>query len=285
MDFEVYQEDTPEMARFRQEVRSWLGGNLPATPRPGPAENSTPEWTVRLEEARREFRRRLGAQGWLVPTWPKEFGGAGLSGDYAAIINEELARADAPPVRDQGMDRFAPACFVYGTDEQKRRWLTQVARGDVLISWVCTEPEAGSDLASLRTRGIRDGDEYIVSGSKHFISGVDDPDYLFTIVNTDPNAPRHENLSTLLIPATLPGITIQRMDLIAMEDFGGGQHFVYFDNVRVPAEYLVGPHNKGWAVANTTLEVEHGGQGSPGGESARESLVAQVIAYLVEAGA
>lgn len=284
MDFEVYREDTPELAQFRQEVRAWLAAHVPKVRRPSPGEELTPEWARELEEARREFRRRLGAKGWLVPTWPTEYGGAGLSAAHAAVLNEELARARAPAIRDQGMDRFAPACFVWGTEEQKRRWLPQVARGEVLISWVCTEPEAGSDLASVKTRAIRDGDEYVVNGAKHFISGVDDPDYLFTIVNSDPSRPRHANLSTLLIPARLPGITIQRMDLIAMQDYGGGQHFVYFDNVRVPAEYLIGPEHQGWQVANTTLEIEHGGQGSPGGDGGRVAFLRRVITYLRERG-
>jgi len=280
MDFEVYQEDTPEQARFRHEVRDWLDKNVSRSRRSESEEEMTAEVARELEQERRAFRRRLGAQGWLVPTWPKEYGGGGLAASHAAIINEELAHAGAPSTGDQGMNRFGPACLVHGTEEQKRQWLGQVARGEILVSWVCTEPEAGSDLASVRTRAVRDGDEYVVSGSKHFISGVDDPDYLYTIVNTDVNAPRHENLSTILIPADLPGITIQRMDLIAMNDFGGGQHFIYFDNVRVPGEYLVGPHNKGWMVANTTLEVEHGGAGTPGGEQERGGIVNRVISYL-----
>ena len=283
MDFEVYQEDTPEQARFRKEVRTWLESNVSSSRSAETEASRTAERAQELEQQRREFRRRLGAQGWLVPTWPKEYGGGGLSASHAAIINDELAKASAPSIGDQGMNRFGPACLVHGTEDQKKEWLIQVARGEILVSWVCTEPDAGSDLASIKTRAVRDGDDYVVSGSKQFISGVDDPDYLFTIVNTDVNAPRHENLSTILIPASLPGITIQRMDLIAMADYGGGQHFIYFDNVRVPAGYLVGAHNKGWTVANTTLEVEHGGEGTPGGGEVRGGLLSRVISYLKDA--
>lgn len=283
MDFEVYQEDTPEQASFRREVRIWLESNVSSSRRTETEASRAAERAQELEQQRREFRRRLGAQGWLVPTWPKEYGGGGLSASHAATINEELARAGAPSIGDQGMNRFGPACLVHGTEEQKKEWLGQIARGEILVSWVCTEPDAGSDLASIKTRAVRDGDDYVVSGSKQFISGVDDPDYLFTIVNTDVNAPRHENLSTILIPASLPGITIQRMDLIAMQDYGGGQHFIYFDNVRVPAGYLVGAHNKGWTVANTTLEVEHGGEGTPGGAEGRGGLLNRVISYLKDA--
>jgi alkylation response protein AidB-like acyl-CoA dehydrogenase len=171
--------------------------------------------------------------------------------------------------------------MVHGTEEQKRRFVVPWMRGEVNNFQVFTEPEAGSDLASLRTRGVRDGDEWIINGSKQFISGTGKPDWLFTLVNTNPEAPRHENISLFMIKGDSAGITIQNMDLISMEPGGGGQNFVFFDNVRVPAENLIGEEGKGWAMANTTLELEHGGSGSVGGtDQQRATVLQRVVDYL-----
>ena len=269
MDFEVHMTYSGEQEAFRKEVRAWLGENAPKMEFPDEV-----EMTEEHLAAYKEWQRRLGGRGWIVPTASKELGGAGLTPQHVVVINEELISRGLQP---GGPGNLMPAIMVHGTEEQKRRFVRPTYAGEVTVWQVFTEPEAGSDLASLRTRAVRDGDEYVVNGSKQFVGSRRTPDYLFTLVNTNPEAPRHENISLMMIPAQLPGITIAPMDLIG----GGGKQFVFFDNARVPADSLIGEEGKGWAMANTTLEMEHGGRGSPGGQdSARQGLVRRVIDYL-----
>lgn len=272
MDFELHY--SAEQEEFRKEVRAWLEGqDLPTIET---EDDITPELVRRAQE----FRRRLGARGWYFPTWPKEYGGGGLSPALAVVINEELSRRRVFLPYNSGGQLGAPAIFVHGTEEQKRRFLPLILRGEVTTWQVLSEPETGSDLASVRTRAVRDGDEYIINGSKQFIGSSQAlPDYLYTLVNTDPAGPRHQNLSVFMIPANLPGITILPMDLLT----GGGKQFVYFEDVRVPRDHLIGEENKGWMVVNTTLEIEHGGGGRIGGEGdegGRGLRLSRVIEYL-----
>jgi len=271
MDFEIPYTD--EQEEFRKEVGTWLEQNGPKM--------EIPEELMMGPEHIAEFnawRERLGKKGWLAPTWPKELGGGGLTPAHAVVIREEVSRRGFPQAGDLGLSLGAPAMMIHGTDEQKQRFIPPILKGEVGTWQVFTEPEAGSDLASLRTRGVRDGDVYVVNGSKQFVGSPRKPDFLYTLVNTNPDAPRHENISAFLIPAKLAGITIAPMDLIG----GGGKQFVFFDNVRVPTDCLIGQEGKGWNIANTTLELEHGGSGSPGGEVSgpRGSMLRQVIEYL-----
>ena len=266
MDFEIHMTYTDEQEAFRKDVRAWLEANVPKLHRAAPGESLTKGQYEENQEMTKQYRLKMGARGWRAPTWAKEWGGGGLSTQQTVVLNEETARIGAPGVSDLGLSLGAPAILIHGTEEQRKRWLPDVITGKKVGWQVFTEPEAGSDLASLRTRGIRDGDEWVINGSKQFISGGGGPpDYLYTLVNTNPEAPRHENISAFIIDAKTQGITIQRMDLIGMNEYGGGQHFVFFDNVRVPHENLVGAEGKGWQMANTTLELEHGGAGNVGG--------------------
>ena len=268
MDFELTYEYSPEQQEFRKDVAAWLDANAPKRPRRDPdapeeeEQQLSAEERARRERENREWAMKLGDRGWYTPTVPKDMGGGGLTAQHAVVLNEELGKrrlqGGAPGI-------LAPAIMVHGTEEQKQRFVKPWMQGKLNVWQVFTEPEAGSDLASLRTRGVRDGDEWVVNGSKQFISGGGTPDWLFTLVNTNPDAPRHENISLLMIKAGSPGVSIQRMDLIAGDNIGGGQHFVFFDNVRVPSENLIGAEGRGWAMANTTLELEHGGSGNVGG--------------------
>lgn len=284
MDFEIKREYTPEQQEFRREVRAWLEANVPKLHRPEPGKPLTREMAIENSKMRKEFRLKMGEKGWRAPRWPKEWGGGGLSPELTVVLNEELERARAPGVSDLGLTLFAPALLVHGTEEQKRRWLPDIVTGKKVGWQVFTEPEAGSDLASLKTRAVRDGDEWVLNGSKQFISGSivgdDFPDYLYVLAVTNPQAPRHENISAFYVDSRSQGITIQPMDLIGMQEFGGGQNFVFFDNVRVPAENLVGQEGKGWAIANTTLELEHGGSGNVGGGQGRAGVLLRVIRFL-----
>ena len=271
MDFELdYSEEQEE---FRKEVRAWLETHVPRVELPPDSADLTQEHY----EIGKAFRRDLGAKGWLAPTWPKEFGGGGLTADHAVVINEELARYDIPPLGDLGLVISAPAILVHGSDEQKQRYLPEILKGHAITWQVFTEPDAGSDLASLKTRGVRDGDDYLINGQKQFVGTGVTPDYLYTLVNTDPTGPRHENLSAFMVPAESKGVTIQNMDLIA----GGTKRFVFFDNVRVPADTLIGRENEGWWVAQTTVSLE-GGSGIDDTAYGRVKLLDLIIQYLRE---
>ena len=258
MDFEL--EWTPEQDAFRAEAREWVERNVPNVPdHPDPAKLTRAEYDLQ-----REFGRKLGAKGWLYPTMPAEYGGGGLSMELAMILEEELDRYNMPlpPYYDTGGKLGSMAILVWGSDEQKEYFLPQMLRGEVRTWQLLTEPESGSDLASVRTTATRDGDEYVVNGTKIFVGSSHGAQYSWTIVVTDPNAERHANLGWLMIPMNLPGITVEPMDLL----FVGGErgaasgikNTVYFDNVRVPAFNLVGGENNGWKVAATHLEIEHG---------------------------
>ena len=258
MDFEL--EWTPEQDAFRAEAREWIERNVPNVPdHPDPAKLTRAEYDLQ-----RDFGRKLGAKGWLYPTMPAEYGGGGLSMELAMILEEELDRYNMPlpPYYDTGGKLGSMAILVWGSDEQKDYFLPRMLRGEVRTWQLLTEPESGSDLASVRTTATRDGDEYVVSGTKIFVGSSHGAQYSWTIVVTDPNAERHANLGWLIIPMNLPGITVEPMDLL----FVGGErgaasgikNTVYFDNVRVPAFNLVGGENNGWKVAGTHLEIEHG---------------------------
>ena len=258
MDFEL--EWTPEQDAFRAEAREWIERNVPNVPdHPDPAKLTRAEYDLQ-----REFGRKLGAKGWLYPTMPAEYGGGGLSMELAMILEEELDRYNMPlpPYYDTGGKLGSMAILVWGSDEQKDYFLPRMLRGEVRTWQLLTEPESGSDLASVRTTATRDGDEYVVNGTKIFVGSSHGAQYSWTIVVTDPNAERHANLGWLMIPMNLPGITVEPMDLL----FVGGErgaasgikNTVYFDNVRVPAFNLVGGENNGWKVAATHLEIEHG---------------------------
>ncbi len=280
MDFEIHMTYSEEQEMFRREVICWLEAQAPKTKEErarvlGPS----PSGGAEGERGNTPWTRLLGGKGWYAPTVSKEMGGGGLTSEHAVVLNEELTKRDLPA---GGAGSNVPAIMIHGTEEQKQRFVVPYYRGELRI-WTClTEPEAGSDLASLKTRAIRDGDEWVLNGSKQFISGAGKPDYLYVLANTSPNAPRHENLSLFLVPGESSGLTIQKMDLIGMQEFGGGQHFVYFDNVRVPALNLIGQEGKGWTIVNTKLELEHGGSGSVGGaaEGGRSGSLLRIIEYL-----
>lgn len=262
MNFAI--EDSPEQSAFRKEVRTWLEENLPK----GMEHAVDPrDMSLAQYELRRELGRRLGRQGWLYPSMPREYGGGELAPEKTVILHDELARIGLalPPYYDAGGRMSAPTILVWGTEEHKQRFLPPICRGEVRTWQLLTEPSAGSDLAGIKTTAIRDGDAYVVNGQKVFVGSSHGADYSWTIVVTDPKGERHKNLSWLMIPMDLPGITVVPMDLLATGGESGSgsgvKNSVFFDNVRVPADHLVGGENNGWRVATTHLEVEHGGMG------------------------
>jgi 3-oxocholest-4-en-26-oyl-CoA dehydrogenase alpha subunit len=257
MDFNV-SADPPQVAEFRKEVSAWLAEQM----RGHEHLRWSASWSTRENDEEYNFRRglaeKLGAKGWLFPIYPKEYGGAGLTVDHQMVLETELFKygLNLSHVFYTLARIVAPVLIRWGTEEQKREFLPPITRAEICVWQVLTEPHGGSDVANCQTKAIRDGDDYIVNGQKVMVGHHLPPDYLWTLVCTNPQGKRHENLGWLHIPANLPGITIQHMYLMM-----GIKNAVFFDNVRVPAKYLIGGENNGWKVASTHMELEHGGDG------------------------
>ncbi len=271
MDFNL-QPDTPEISAFRREVREWLEEHMKGSEGLRWSANWSTRENDKEYQFRRELGRKLGEKGWLFPMFPIEYGGSGLKIDHQLVLETEIERygLGLTHVFYTLARIVAPVTLKWGTEEQKREFLPPLLRGEVVCWQVLTEPQGGSDIATCNTKAIRDGDHYVVNGQKTMVGHHLPPDFLWTLVCTDPSGPRHENLGWLYIPANLPGITIQHMHLMM-----GIKNAVFFDGVRVPAKYLVGGENKGWKVANTHLELEHGGEGRVG----VDPLIERVVEY------
>src|SRR4051812_17199802 len=203
--------DTPEEAAFRIEVRDFIKQHLPAGYGSPGYQSAAPdgEGGARRDPALTGWRTALSERGWIAPHWPKEYGGAGLTPIEQFVFNQEMAGARAPELGGSGVAMIGPTLILYGTDEQKREHLPRITSGEV---WWCqgySEPGAGSDLAGLQTRAVRDGDEYVVNGSKIWTGGAHFADWMFMLARTDPDAPKHRGISMLLLPMSSPGLTVQ----------------------------------------------------------------------------
>lgn len=251
MDFRF----TPEQERLRQEIRDWLAEVLPPDYVPSLTPISEDDW-----EFARAFNKKLAQRGWIAPAWPKEYGGLGASYVEQAIFNEELAYHRAPNgSRIFGVGMIGPTLIKYGTEEQKRRFLPGITSGEVLWCQGYSEPGAGSDLAALQTRAVRDGDEYVLNGQKIWTTNAHVADWMFLLARTDPEAPRHKGITFFLVDMKTPGITVQPIiNLAGKHDFNQ----VFFDNVRVPADQVVGKPNEGWYVAMALLDFERSSIGA-----------------------
>jgi alkylation response protein AidB-like acyl-CoA dehydrogenase len=246
-----------DLETFRTEVRAWLEANCPPSMRTQAPEDED-VWGGRREkfkhpDAKIWFDRMLG-RGWTVPTWPKEYGGGGLSAEEGRVLLEEQKRLGCRwPLKSFGIWMLGPVLLQYGTEEQKREHLPLIASGQIRWCQGYSEPAAGSDLASLQTRAVLDGDHFVVNGQKVWTSHADKADWIFCLVRTDPGAKRQEGISFILIDMTTPGISVKPIRLIS-----GSSPFceTFFDEVRVPARNLVGKLNAGWVIAKTLLEHE-----------------------------
>jgi alkylation response protein AidB-like acyl-CoA dehydrogenase len=243
--------DTPEEAAFRAELRQWLDANLPS----GWAER---EPTVgRWDETfAREWSRKLYDAGYVGLTWPKEFGGQGAPYTHQGIYLEESARAEAPShIGVIGLGMAGPTIAAWGSDEQKERYLANILSAEEIWCQGFSEPGAGSDLASARTRAVLDGDEWIVNGQKVWSSWAHIADWCILVVRTDPDAPKHRGLSYLLVDMKSPGVEVRPLRQIT-----GDPEFneIYFTDVRVPVTSMLGKPGEGWQVAMTTLLHERG---------------------------
>ena len=228
----------------------------------------------------REKHKELAKKGWLYPTFPKEYGGGGLTGDHETIIEEEFHKAGALRGLTNGV--VYPALFVWATEEQKQKFLVPLVTGEKIAWQKFTEPHSGADLADYQSKAAQDGDDWILNGSSVYVSGrprpewnVPGPDYLFGPMLTDPEAPRHRNMGYFMIPNPSPGLTLTSLNLI----HGSRQKIVTMDNVRVPADHLIGGDHEGWQVMGTHLEAEHGGHGAA---APRAEEVENMVDYLKE---
>jgi alkylation response protein AidB-like acyl-CoA dehydrogenase len=244
----------PEVEQFRKELRAWLAANLTdEVVAAGRRRGRDPE----TFETLRAWDATLADAGWGAVSWPQEYGGRGAGVLEQLTYAEETIHARAPvPLNVIGINNIAPAIMQYGTDAQKRELLPRMVRADDIWCQGMSEPEAGSDLASLRTRAVRDGDEYVVNGQKIWTSLGHRADWCQLYVRTDPDAPKHKGISCLIVDMTLPGIEVRPLVTInGASDFAE----IFFTDVRVPAGALLGPFNAGWQVATTTLSHERAG--------------------------
>src|SRR6188474_3848168 len=229
---------TEEQEALRKEIRAYFEKLL------------TPEIRAALAKehgvgaTHRKVVRQMGADGWLGIGWPKQYGGQGRSAIEQFIFFDESMRAGAP-VPMLTLNSVGPTIMAFGTDEQKADYLPRILSGDIHFCIGYSEPGAGTDLASLQTRAVRDGDEYVINGQKMWTSLASDADYCWLAVRTDPEAPKHKGISMLIVDLkSTPGITIEPLHLLSSHDINA----VYYDNVRVPAENLVGGENNGWSL-------------------------------------
>ncbi|WP_316232571.1 acyl-CoA dehydrogenase family protein [Bradyrhizobium sp. SZCCHNR1051] len=259
-----------DLDTFRRETRSWLEANCPLEMRRPMTSEEDTFWGGRnarfSSEPQRVWFERMRDKGWTVPHWPKEYGGGGLDGEEAKIVRQEMAAIGArAPITSFGISMLGPALLKYGTDEQKREHLPKITAG--LIRWCqgYSEPNAGSDLASLQTRAESDGDDYIINGQKIWTSYANYADWIFCLVRTDPAAKKHDGISFILFDMTSKGVSTKPILLIS-----GRSPFceTFFDNVRVPKANVVGQVNRGWDVAKYLLQHERAmisGMGERGG--------------------
>ncbi|TMK00916.1 MAG: acyl-CoA dehydrogenase [Alphaproteobacteria bacterium] len=249
----MFRRDTTAESHFRIEVRTWLEANLPLalrgrTARPPPAELMP-------------WYQALSRKGWIAPHWPKHYGGMGATLNEQIIITEELARIGAPQLPAQGLNHIGPILMKFGTEAQKAQHLPPIIAGTVIWAQGYSEPGAGSDLASLSTRATLEGDHFIVRGQKIWTTWGHHSDWMFALVRTDPQAqPRQAGISFLLVDLRSPGIRIRPIKTIAGDDEFSE---VFFDDVIVPTENLVGKLNYGWCIANALLGHERLASSNP----------------------
>ena len=205
----------------------------------------------RMGKPYRDAVRQMGKDGWLGVGWPKEYGGQGFGPVEQLIFLQEAARAGAP-IPLVTLNTVGPTIAVYGTDEQKNYFLPKILAGETHFAIGYTEPEAGTDLASLRTRAVRDGDEYVVNGQKVFTTGGHDSDWVWLACRTDPDAPKHKGISILLVDCAAPGFKWTPIHVIG----GGHTNATYYEDVRVPVSMRVGEENGGWRMITTQLNFE-----------------------------
>ncbi len=271
---------------FRAETRAWLEENCPSSVR-GPGQTPIGSRSQPLEPDTRLWLERMAGKGWTVPTWPRAYGGADLGNDEYRILIEELKRINArTPLTGRGVNYIGPTILEFGTDEQKARWLPVCARGEGAWAMGYSEPGAGSDLAALSTRAVREGDHYIINGRKTWTSDASYCDYIFVLVRTSPEKPKHEGISLILVDMHQEGVTVSPIPLLS-----GASPFceTIFEDAIAPVNDVIGGVDRGWTVGKRLLQFErstHAGiniSGSQGGRTEDSRLPEQVSRYVGKA--
>lgn len=238
---------------FREEVREFLAANFPSELKGKGSALAGVDGPTEESEAQRKWREAMGSRGWGTPTWPKEYGGGGLSRRQAAILNEEMAKAGAyNPIGGMGVMMFGPTLLEYGSEAQKKEHIPPICRGEIRWCQGYSEPNAGSDLANLQTTAEDKGDHYLVNGQKTWTSGGQWADKCFCLVRTD-KSDKHKGISFLLIDMDSPGVEVRPIQMISgMSPFCE----TFFTDVKVPKENLVGEEGQGWTIGKRLLQHE-----------------------------
>ena len=262
----MYLEETPDQQALRKELRAYFERLMPPAVRSelGATGEGTPSF--------RRLVRQMGADGWLGIGWPVEYGGQGRPATDQFIFFDEVQRAEAP-FPFVTVNTVGPTIMRFGTDEQKTRYLPGILSGEINFAIGYTEPEAGTDLAALRTRATRDGDEYVIEGAKVFTSGANQADYVWLACRTDPDAPKHKGISIILVPTSAAGFSWTPIVTVG----GNVTTATYYDNVRVPVANLVGQENEGWRMITNQLNHERVGLAALGGRT--EQLFEDALAW------
>ncbi len=269
MDFKF----TPDEEAFRTEVHNFIETECPATLR-GKDVNFFQELPNLME-----WRKKIAAKGWIAPAWPKEYGGAGMPIMQQFIYSMETAHMRAPaPIILGGLAVavIGPTIIIYGTEEQKQKHITKILAGEEMWCQGFSEPGSGSDLASVQTKAVRDGDDYVINGQKIWTTLAHMSQYMLLLARTDADVPKHKGLSYFIVPMDAPGVeTRPLMNMAGSHEFNE----VFFDNVRIPAANLIGEENRGWYQAVTTLDIERSNIGSAVGQ---EHSVEDLIQFVKE---
>ncbi len=266
---------------FRESTRTWLEENCPPGAR-GPGEISNGSTKIEIQDAdTRLWLERMIEKGWTVPAWPKKYGGGGLSKLEYIVLLEEMKRINArPALSGFGTSMIGPTLLEYGTEEQKQRHIPRIARAEVEWCQGYSEPGSGSDLASLQTRAVLDGDYYVINGSKIWTSGAHNADWMFILVRTDTEAPKHEGISFMLLPMDQRGVDVQPIKLIS-----GNSPFnqVFLTDALAERDELVGALNRGWTIGKRLLQHERSGMDQllQGGTSSNTSSLAKIATEYV----
>ncbi len=263
-----------ELQDFRQDVRGWLAEHCPAGAR-GEGEIHLGTTKKTYDRDTQAWLEIMAERCWTVPMWPTEYGGGGLSVDATKVLYEEMAAIDArPPLRNMGTRMLGPTLLEYGTEDQKQRHLKTIAQGGANWCQGYSEPGAGSDLASLRTQAEDKGDYFLINGQKVWTSGAQFADWMFCLVRTDNDVPKHQGISFVLLPMDQDGVTVKPIQLIS-----GGSHFceTFLDNAIAEKRDLIGTLNDGWSVGKRLLQHERSGQGGLGPSIGRSGPVGVTI--------
>lgn len=258
-----------DLETFREQTRQWLEANCPESMRARSFHWEDAHEIFDTDDAR-GWLKAMASRGWTAPMWPKEYTGGGLSPAEARVLAEEMGRIKAvAPSQGMGLTMIGPTLLEFGTEEQKQRHIPKIVSGEVSWCQGYSEPGAGSDLASLQTKAVIDGDNFVINGQKIWTSGAQYADWMFALVRTDPDASKHEGISFVLLDMHQPGVTIKPIQLIS-----GSSPFceTFFDNAIAKREDLVGEMNRGWAIGKRLLQYERSGIGglSGGGRNQRK---------------